>query len=211
MLSAMSPLCTHSSYTHLRENKARQNLRAVSLCVCLLALPVQWAKADPFSSVASGMFGMMGSMANFMAQMMLPNSHWVSPSSLYGVYGMNPMPAAPFAVMPGLGATMPSYNSPHAPGYSGQMGAAQTNSLNYWLNGQWHATTGEVLQISGKNFILVSRQATMVGYVTSNEDLLSFYVPQVNQSLLFRVKLASNRLMLIAPNGTALTFNKPGM
>ncbi len=164
------------------------------LCACLIGMPYHGIKADPLSSAAAGMFGMMGSMANFMAQMVSPGISWMSPNALYGAY-----------------PNSSAYGVPYAMSANQFSGTAQARPSDFWLNGQWRATTGEILQVSGKNFILVSRQATLVGYVTSNEDLLSFYVPQINQSLLFRVKLVSNRLSLTGLDGRVLIFNKSEM
>ena len=190
----------HTSRIRMRQEKVRHALRGIMLCVCFIGVAFHSAKADPLSSAASGMFGMMGSMANFMAQMVSPGSSWMPPNPMYGIYPNSP----------------PAYGTPYsaAPSWGSNRqlpGTASTGSSSFWLNGQWHATTGEVLQISGKNFILVSREGTLVGYVTSNEDLLSFYIPKINQSLLFKVKLLSNRLSLTGPNGKVLTFNKSGM
>lgn len=178
--------------------------------LCLIIMTSSPLRADPFSYAAASMFGMMGSMANMMAATMSPagsyypgfNHQAISPYSM--TYGT----AYPWNGLAPLDAISLPNQPPLFSNNSALSNQAQSSPGNFWLNGQWRASTGEMLQISGKHFRLISRQGALTGFVTSNADLLSLYVPQIQQTLLFMVKLEANTLMLKEPNGNIQRFQK---
>lgn len=87
---------------------------------------------------------------------------------------------------------------------------ALTGPGNFWLNGQYRASTGEMFQIRGKQFQLLTRQGSLTGVITSNGDLISLYVPQWNQTLFFQVSLSGNQLYLKEPAGNIQIFTRIG-
>ena len=146
-----------------------------------------------------------------------------SPMMQYPGFGSWPMTQSPaFGAMPGLSPFGQSFGAPSTgleqffnqsqPSLNNNQSTTQGPSSpgNFWLNGQWQAQTGEMLQISGKNFRLVSRQGALTGFATSNGDLLNLYVPQMNQTLLFQVQLQGNAMMLRESGGMVLNFLKTG-
>ncbi len=180
------------------------------LGMCLITMVSSPLRADPFSSAAASMFGLMGSMANLMAVMMSPAGNYYSGLNFQTIppYSMTYGAAYPWNGVVPLGVNSLQNQPPLFSNNTAISDYAQSSPGNFWLNGQWRARTGEMLQINGKHFRLISRQGALTGFVTSNADLLSLYVPQIQQTLLFMVKLEANTLTLKEPNGTIQVFFK---
>ncbi len=127
--------------------------------------------------------------------------------------GFSGLPMSGLPGMPGNGFSSNPFSLPGNNGY-GNYGAAPqpTNSPgNFWLNGLWATQTGMLLHINNKTFQLRTQKGTLMGYATSNGELLNLYVPKSNQTLLFVVNLAGGYLQLRDQRGNTLLFQKRGV
>jgi len=207
--------------------------KAATLCLLLLIAPLNAQAGNGFASMMSSMFGAMGSMANMMSTMMSPmsmmgvgsgfsmipgmNSGYPMMSSIGipgGFQGMNSMPfgAYPgmpmtngFPALPGSGLGPQSTDNP-----STHINESSNGPGNYWLNGLWVSQEQAILHINNKTFQLQSKKGSIMGYATSNGELLNLYIPQSGQTMLFIVKLIGNTLQLKGRNGRTIVFQRRG-
>ncbi len=210
-----------------------RNKRTIVVLLGALSLPIP-AAADGMGDMFGFMFRMMLTMMNIMADSMNSSNSWNSPVNSYGL-GMSGWPLmsgmSGLGGWPGTGGgfgatpwTLPMTGNPWASPLGGNPFAGTGYGLpasqpwagipGGWnaypgaslLDGVWYGTSGEILEVRGKRFMLRNSVTSLTGALDIDDNLVKMYTPQTGAVNIYQFARNETELVLQDPGGARLLF-----
>ena len=223
----------HQGTREIALNVGMRNKRAIVVLLCALSLPAP-ASADGMGDMFGFMFRMMLTMMNIMADSMNTSNSWNtwnawnSPFNSYGLgtgswplagslggwpggFGTapwtSPVAANPWASPLGLNPFAPrGYPLPVNQPWGGPPGAWNRYAGASLLEGNWYGTSGEILEVRGKRFLLRNSETSLAGTLDIDDNLVRMYTPQTGAVNVYQFARSESELLLEDPGGERLLF-----